>query len=312
MIPIIRYSLLKVHKYTPQGTSMYLCLRDVLCVFTIYVVLSIVNKMTEISPPFKNKPYHGMKRLFVKKNGGFLAKDLRNIITNDRFYKLLQDTRITASTPFIWQVEQFPNFEVDFVQRFDEFADEPEKMIDTVLATAKNSKFCAVLSMTREQAIWYRLYENDGTSERLGTLRYAYLQDYSLDDYTSFETGQKTPMIDTIFVLFNEHEQDPVFNFDGDLMEDHTFKTISAECKSYNHLDGQLQIKGVLIQDTGETNSFTFEDSTSEDYFMNDVYVAGYSHFLDSAREDNRESDWFLFPEEFLDDCHRRPIGLIT
>jgi len=309
MIPIIRYSLLKVHKYTPQGTSMYLCLRDVLCVFSIYVVLSIVNKMTEISPPFKNKPYHGMKRLFVKKNGGFLAKDLRNIITNDRFYKLLQDTRITASTPFIWQVEQFPYFEVDFVQRFDEFADEPENMIDTVLATAKNSGFCAVLSMTRQQQIWYRLYENDGTSERLGTLRYAYLQDFFLDHQRSFETGQKTPIIDTIFVFFNKHVQYPLFSLDGDLMEDHTFKTISAECKSYNHLDDQLQIKSVLIQDTGETNSVTFEDSNSEDYFENNAAVSGYLCFLD-FRPDKRESDWLPRPNKFLDDSHRRPIGL--
>ena len=241
-------------------------------------------------PPFKNKPYYGLQRLFERKKQEFPRKDLKTILKSDDFFKLIDGTQSPDKTEwdarFVWQVEEFPAIAEDQFGVFDT----EHKMVETVLAIAKDSELCAVISLSNKTDIWYRLYENDENSRGLGTLKYAYIQTY-------LPSG-----CDSILVSF---------------MKGQPYHIIQADCQVYNRaFQPRIYTASIQYDDDPELqydddpDIFSFFDVASEVFFMDENAVSRY--FLIEYRPEDGDHDWFLNEINFLNDCRRRPTGLIT
>ena len=237
-------------------------------------------------PPFKNKPYYALHKLFERKKQGFPRKDLITILKSDSFFELIHGTQSPDKTEwdarFVWQVEEFPDIAED---QFDVF--DTEAMVDTVLAIAKDSELCAVISLSNKSDIWYRLYENDKNSRGRGTLKYAYIQTYLPSSCES------------IFVSF---------------MKNQHYHTIQADCQLYNRAF-QSRIYTASIEynddDSDSSDVFSFTNAASQDFFDHSIGVSRYINLIEHRPED-RDTNYFLHKIRFFNDCHRRPIGLIT
>ena len=262
-----------------------------------------------------------LQRLFNNTgSGGFFKKDLGpHIFRSDSMYKRIFPTLSENQQPwnphFIWQVKEFP---VD--------VGEEAWMDDTVLAIAKDSEFCAVITISGDlKYIWYRMYKNDvHIPGPFGSLMYAYTQSeydlYCREIFTLFDPDEQAkdhrqaelsrwgPPYTKMYMEYQKYvgdynEEEDIMNFD--------LETYSAS--SVHKLDHQ----GKYFHTDEVTDDISVKDSDSEYAFKSEpdpryphlLHFEGPRHSL-AGTDRWRESlvgRWYLDARELIADCMRRP-----
>jgi hypothetical protein len=307
-----------------------------------------IVKMVIVLDAKKKHVVHLQRLLNSKPNdkGGFSKEDLKGIVRCDRVLNLIKRKRTNDKKPwnprFIWQVTEFPeqyagmtgeegeseseageegeseSEEEEGPRHFDDRDADPWDA--TVLAIAKDSEFCAVITIENDLShIWYRMYKNDASVPGMfGSLMYAYTQ--GEDDSNCYHS---------IFISFMRHYgimgstyerggrgeaqylERPKRVSPKDAMKlyrgAYGYSKIYMEQQHYDpSFDIQTYSTEIVHHDTpDDPDEISFEDEFSEDCFQftwDDIRYPELLEFVDGS-----SPGWNVKTNQFIEDCMRRP-----
>ncbi|KAJ1464212.1 hypothetical protein T484DRAFT_1758271 [Baffinella frigidus] len=264
-----------------------------------------------------------LKRLFVTKPnalGGFSKEDLEGIVRCVRVSNLIKRSRTNDKEPwnprFIWQVTAFPEQYAGWTG--DEGGPDAPTVDGprdpTVLAIAKDSEFCAVITIDNDLShIWYRMYKNDANVAGIfGSLMYAYTQGESeMNCYYN------------IFISFMEHYGIMASTYHARVEERPKRVSPKDAIKIYGEAYGYSKIYmeqqhydpafciqtynvEVVHNDTpDDPDEISFEDEFSEDCFFEAWDDIRYPELLEFR--EGSSPGWNLGTYRFIRDCMRHP-----
>jgi hypothetical protein len=251
--------------------------------------------------------------------GGFSKEDLTGIVRCDRVLNLVKRSRTNDKKPwnprFIWQVTEFP----ERWAGWDEMDGEVNPDA-TVLAIAKDSEFCAVITIENDLShIWYRMYKNDASVPGMfGSLMYAYTQ--GEDDSNCYHS---------IFISFMRHYGIMGSTYErggrGEAQYLERPKRVSPKdaMKLYRgaygyskiymeqqHYDPSFAIQTysteIVHRDTpDDPDKISFADEPSEDCFFEAWDDIRYPELLEFV--DGSSPGWNVGTNQFIEDCMRDP-----
>jgi hypothetical protein len=223
---------------------------------------------------------------------GFYKEDLgKHIFTSDSMYKMIFPTQSKRWSPcwnpyFKWQVDQIPVYNYTGKGVVD----------DTVLAIAKDSEFCAVITISLDlERIWYRMYKNDVHIPGIfGSLMCA---------YTITEDPDKGIYYSSIFTLFDPDQTD--------LAENNRWREVHIEFKHHIHeynesadihnYDLHTYIASAEHNQNGGIDPVLLQDDETEYAF--EYLDPCYPHLLQIDDDDY----WRIDPRPLIQDCMFRP-----
>jgi hypothetical protein len=230
---------------------------------------------------------------------GFYKKDLgTHIFTSDSMYGMIFPTQSKPLSPywnpcwnpcFKWQVDKIPVYNYTGEGVVD----------DTVLAIAKDSEFCAVITISLDlERIWYRMYKNDADIPGIfGSLMCA---------YTQTEDPSESKYYSSIFTLFDPDQTD--------LAEENRWREVHIEFKHYIHdynestdthnYDLHTYIASAEHNQNGGLDPVYFEDDNSEGAF--EYPDPCYHHLLQTVAIQD-DDYWTIDPRLLIQDCMFRP-----
>jgi hypothetical protein len=286
-----------------------------------------------------------LQRLFNDtKSGGFSKKDLGpSIIRSDSMLKMIFPTRgendeYPIDEPwnpcFKWQVEEFPVAR-DIYADYEHFGEVVNH--ETILAIAKDSEFCAVITISSDlKYIWYRMYKNDVHIPGIfGSLMYAYTQsDQDLHCrciFTLFNPVQTAkyhrqaelprwgPPYITIYMESQKYVG--VYNKDAEIrnFDLHTYGASSVHKLDHRgihfHTDALTDL--ISFKDSRSAlGGFSDPDNPSENHYKSDPdpryphllqYEGPRNYLAGTARHAESHARWFLDPRTLIGDCMLRP-----
>jgi hypothetical protein len=249
--------------------------------------------------------------------GGFSKEDLTGIVRCDRVLNLVKRSRTNDKKPwnprFIWQVTEFPEPHAGMTAEDEGW--EPDA---TVLAIAKDSEFCAVITIENDlDHIWYRMYKNDASVPGIfGSLMYAYtqgedeqncyycifisfLRHYGIVRRSDYQGGG-----------WNQSEKRPKRVSPEDAMK--LYRGAYGYSKIYmeqQHYDPSFAIQTysteIVHRDTpDDPDKISFADEPSEDCFFeawDDIRYPELLEFMDVI------PGWNVDTNRFIEDCMRDP-----
>jgi hypothetical protein len=284
-----------------------------------------IVKMVIVLHP-KKKHVVFLKRLFKSKpndKGGFSKEDLEGIVRCEHILNLIKRSRTKDKKPwnpkFYWQVTEFP-------ERWTgrDAVDGEVNPDDTVLAIAKDSEFCAVITIENDLGhIWYRMYKNDADVPGIfGSLMYAYTQ--GEDNKNCYSC---------IFISFMRHygiERSSGYQGGGwrqsekrpkrrmspeDAMKLYGggYSKIYMEFQHYDEVfcSQTYSAEVVHVDDVDEEpDEISFEDDPSEGAFDDAWDDARYPTLL--VQRAGTRPGWKLGAYKLIEDCMRRPTVVGT